>query len=300
MKNKIFKKIILAVFISYIFLLCSCKDEIISNDPNNNTVTVIENEPIWSPDGNSIAFIGKNETGESKIFAIDTNLFNRRILKQDYGQSLDWSPDGQWILFERNGVIYKKRITGDTVTLRLTFEGSCFFPAWSKDGEWIAYDTNLESPDGSNFVWKMRSDGSQKKRIIFAPTHGEVRQPSWFPDGIRLAVIRYLQGYGFDSEIAIIDTNGNSISTLTNDPEQENHPKVSPDGQHITWYRYPNGRTIMLMNSDGTQQRQLLTHAVTPNWSPDSQMLVYTNTTYNDGRIWIMNKDGMGRKKISY
>ena len=295
------------MFLGIIFLVISfsqysCNDEIVTPpvDPNNNEITVYDEEPCWSPDGNSIAYLGGNSADGFKIIAVDTNSLNKRILIQSPGFSLQWSPDGQWILYEWGGIIYKKRISDESLPIQLTFLGGCFNPSWSRDGEWIAFDTNNESPDGSNFVWKMRSDGTSKKRIIFSPSLGEVRAPSWFPDGIRLAVSRYNPSHGFDSEIAIIDTSGNSIAMLTNDSEDDYDPEVSPDGQYILWWKYANGRMIFTMKSDGTLQTQIATHATRPDWSPNSKMITYTNTNYNDGRIWIMNKDGSSRKKISY
>lgn len=146
----------------------------------------------------------------------------------------------------------------------------------------------------------MKSDGTQKKRIIFTPELGEVREPSWFPDGVRLIVSKYSPASGSDSELAIIDTSGNTIAILTNDNETEHNPKVSPDSQMLTWFKAANGNRIFSMKIDGSEQTQINTNAISPSWSPDGKMICYTNTSYNDGRIWIMNKDGSSRKKISY
>ncbi|CAN5486489.1 hypothetical protein BH10BAC5_BH10BAC5_26350 [soil metagenome] len=299
------KNLQLSIFISFI-AIASCQYSCNNNetpitpiDTNDNRITVYDTEPSWSSDGRTIAYGGGSDSAGYKIFAIDTNSQNQRIISTLYGHSISWSPDGKWILYEAGGTIYKKRVGGDTAKVQLTFNGGSFYPSWSKDGEWIAFDCNFESPTGGHFIWKMRSDGSEQKRIIGNDTTGEVRQPDWFPDGIRLVVSRFI-GHGF-SEIAIIDTSGNSLAVLTNDiNEADENPKVSNDGSFITWWKPVGLSRIFVMKADGTEQRQVNSHSIHPNWSPDGKMLTYTNTIYNDGRIWILNINSSIRKKISF
>jgi hypothetical protein len=148
------------------------------------------NSPIWHPSGN---FIGFNYTplkritfpyGEhcTAVYEFDLNLSgfwlidstgtNQRRIFPYRLQTPAWSPDGQWIAFVSNAQIYKMKFTGttfDTTSLtQLTFEGRNFFPAWSPDGEWIVYDSNSESPNGMNFMWKMKANGLQKNGLFMS------------------------------------------------------------------------------------------------------------------------------------
>jgi len=299
MKNKI---TLYSLFIISIFFNFSCNNDTIitPETPIDPRITVLDAEPSWSPNGNFIAYIGSDDKSGNKLLAIDTNGLNKRRLTQIYGESPNISPNGEWIVYERNGKIYKKRIEGDTITIQLTFEGSSFYPSFSRDGEWIAFDSDMDITGGGHFIWKMRSDGTQKKRIFYTPTLGEARMPEWFPDGIRLVIVRFLPSHGYDSEVSIIDTSGNSISVLTNDEDGDYNPKISPDGQYITWWKSVGVSRIYTMKINGTEQTQISTRSIHPNWSPDGKMIAYTNTIFDDGRIWIMNKDGSSRKKITY
>lgn len=304
MRNKILKIFLLTLFLALSYCHYSCKNDnivITPEIPIDPRITVKDAEPCWSPDGNYIGYIGKDSNNIGNILlAIDTNGLNRRRLTQIYGESPNISPNREWILYERNGLIYKKRINGDTATIQLTSGGSSFYPSFSRDGEWIAFDSDMDVTGGGHFIWKMRADGSQKKRIFYTPTLGEARMPEWFPDGIHLVIIRFLPSHGYDSEIGIIDTAGNAISVLTNDNEDDNNPKVSADGLYITWWKAVEVSRIYTMKIDGTENKQICTQSIHPTWSPDGRMIAYTNTIFEDGRIWIMNKDGSSRRKITY
>ncbi len=35
-------------------------------------------------------------------------------------------------------------------------------------------------------------------------------------------------------------------------------------------------------------------------WSPDGQRIVYSDTRLNNRLLWIMNKDGSGKKQLTY
>jgi Tol biopolymer transport system component len=301
----LFKKILMIIknirhlfFLLFLFLFNSCNTNDIVNSTEDTRITVINAEPVWTPDGKSIIFIGgADSVSGNKLLSIDTNSANIRVINSYYGDALNISPDGQWVLFESGKILYKKRIGGDTATVQLTFQGSSYYSAWSRDGLWVAYDSDLGS--GYEF-WKMRSDGSQKRRISTVPAAGIPRAMNWFPDGIHLVVSSYLLPGDF-SDLIIIDTAGNFVSRLTNDGNiNDYNPKVSPDGQYITWWKESNLGTVFTIKVDGTELTKVLGRAIHPSWSPYGNMITYTNNSYGDGRIWVMNKDGTSRRKITY
>jgi len=298
MKN-IFQMFLYLCFFLLVLSNYSCKDDTVTQEEAIETdPTVYDEEPSWSNDGNWIAYVGGDNTNGFKVNAIDINSGNKRLLTQVSVGSPTWVKDDEWIVYEKNGNIFKKRINGDTATVQLTFTGNCFFPSVSKDGQWIAFDSNIETAENMFCVWKIKIDGTQRKRILYAPDEGEVRQPDWFPDGIRLAVSRYFVNHGGAREIAIIDTAGNSIATLTNNVnETDRVPRVSPDGQYIVWWK---DLKVFTIKTDGTELKQIAVNAIYPYWSPDGTKIVYTNVTHDDGRIWIMNKNGSYRRKITY
>lgn len=292
MKKSIFQLFAFLILISLTVWHFSC-----GNDPvvtTSDTEKIIDKDAIWSPNGDYISYVSSFEP--FGIYKINIDGSDKRLIIPSFARNLDFSPDGQWLVYVLGSNIFKSKINGDT-TIQLTFSGSNFSPSWSSDGLWIAFDSNNESPNGMGFVWKMRSDGSQKKRIIYTPTQGEVREPDWFPDNSRLVVTRFV-GHG-GSEIGIMDTSGNSILLLTNDREDDVTPKVSPDGQYVTFCKYINGGQLITVRADGSEHQVVNDrNSRFPTWSPDNLKIAYTNTT--DGRIWYMLKTGSFKTKLSY
>ncbi|MEO8446639.1 MAG: hypothetical protein ABI528_04045 [bacterium] len=301
-QNKLLRTTDLYVFLIFFgtsMFFFSCNDN--SSNSNNEGPRAYDQDPCWSVDGNSIIYQSGLTREDVGIYSIDTNGLNKKeISVPEAVDGIDLSPDGLWAVYSKGGNIFKRKISNikDTVVIQLTFEDGNYNPSWSYDGEWIAYDSNKDSERGQHFIWKMRKDGSMKKRVIGSAYIGEVRQPDWFPDGFRLAVIRYVRASG-EPDVAIIDTNGNQLSYLSYGSNFfVEGPQVSNDGNFVVFLLRENGGKIMTIKSDNTNLN-LLTAENTkgPHWSPDGKMIAYVNS---DGRIWIMNKDGSRNRKVSY
>lgn len=294
---------LLAFLLPIIF--STCKDFPSDNtnnsvDPKNLTETIYDEFPSWLQDGKAISYKGGTIEDGFGLYGIDSSGSNKREIAVPMTIfEYDWSPDGKWIVYSEGRQIYKRNIE-DSRIIKLTSSGGNFFPSWSLDGQWIAYDSDVDSPNGMNFIWKMSADGTEKKRIIYTPDIGEVRQPDWFPDGVRLAVSRYV-GHGAP-EIAIIDTMGQSLKVITNDNKFDLSPKVSNDGKNIIFWRYDNYGEILRASINNDYRIEIVKsgYCKHPNWSPDSELITYSNSSYNDGRIWVMNKDGSNARKISF
>ena len=104
--------------------------------------------PVWSPDGDRIAY---EEWTSGEIRVMDADGANRRRLA-DQGSNPAWSPDGNRIAYEESdgGGIWVMDAHGASQQ-RLTDGWS---PVWSPDGNRIAYN------DGG--IWTMDSDGGQR------------------------------------------------------------------------------------------------------------------------------------------
>jgi Tol biopolymer transport system component len=93
--------------------------------------------------------------------------------------SLDVSNDGQWVVFDLLGDIYKMPIAGGKAT-RLT-DGQAFDgqPNFSPDGKTIVFASDRS---GSENLWVMDPDGGHVRALTKETDHSFV-SPTWTPDG---------------------------------------------------------------------------------------------------------------------
>jgi Tol biopolymer transport system component len=281
--------IVLAIFFS-------CSDDPVKPPPPPppSGSSTIDYEPAWSPDGHTIAYLHiDSSVSLTGIYLIDTNGTNKRLLIGNLARTPDFSPDGNWITFH-SGQIYKIKTNEDSLTL-LTNGNSKYFPSWSPDGEWIAYDDPIVS---SYNIWKVKYDGSITVGISY-----DSRMPSWSPDGRKLVIQKYITGVTFP-EIFTIDTNNQNPTRITYNNNDDLYPRYSPNGQKIIFtqqHEVSINFQIYTINIDGSGLTQLTdTQGYSADYSPDGEKIVYCDSSPNNGRLWIMNKDGTNKKQLTF
>ncbi len=155
--------------------------------------------------------------------------------------NLDVSPDGQWVVFDLLGNIYRIPIEGGEAEL---LSGGVAFeqqPRYSPDGTKIAFTSDRSGADN---IWIMDADGGNSKQI----TKETERLPSsayWTPDGEYLVMkkhFRYIRSLG-GGEIWMHHIKGGAgvqlVERLTWQADQ-NEPAVSPDGRWV-YYSFFTG-----------------------------------------------------------
>jgi len=107
-------------------------------------------------------------------------------------------------------------------------------------------------------------------------------------------------------EIYVMDTNGQNISRLTENPAQDGWPWWTADGKHILFTSDRDGTwQIYIMNPDGSNVKKLTNIPdrtnLYPAASPDGKKVVFSSqvTATNEGDIYIMNLDGSDLHRLT-
>jgi Tol biopolymer transport system component len=287
----------------------------------------LEEDPIWSPDGQKIAYLTTGPSGFGMLHVMNADGTNRIRLPEGNlagavqgGGAPAWSPDGQKIVFVEiySGDLYVINADG-TNEARLTTLPSGYSedatalgsPAWSPDGKRIAFargtvpDTSTASAESStepasasaeglNGIYLINVDGTGLRKLtslagerIFQEFEG----PVWSPDGEKIA-------FYYNGAINVIDADGSGrkeLTARTHDPPQL---AWSPDGKRIAFIGYAS--ELNVINADGSGQRSLtnapgLSYVLWPTWSPDSQKLAFSCPP----DLCVINVDGTGLKRIA-
>ena len=100
----------------------------------------------------------------------------------------------------------------------------------------VNFNMTITDADGNNVI-KISDNGSY---------------PSWSPDGEKIVFDSKRDG---NTDIYVMDTNGNNVKRLTTDPAYDRDPCWSPDGEKIVFVSNRDGNDeIYVMNADGTNQ----------------------------------------------
>jgi Tol biopolymer transport system component len=226
---------------------------------------VPEGHPVWSPDGQRIAFVRWRAGPAWNIYVMNADGSGQRRLTQTPRRPGEpaWSPEGEKIAFSapagRLGAADVFVINADGSGLQnvTTTETTSFDLAWSPDGRQIAY-VEIHLPELGSPLYVVNADGTGKHRLT-PPLAVDLGIPSWSPDGRTLA----FTGVG---GIYAVHADGSGLRKLTG---HGYGPEWSPDGRKIAFISDrddPAHRAsdIFVMNADGSGQRNL-TH--TPNVS---------------------------------
>ncbi|MBA3872160.1 MAG: PD40 domain-containing protein [Anaerolineae bacterium] len=122
-----------------------------------------DTSPKWSPDGRSIVFIsgpiydnkappGTDQSKNDEIFVMDTGGTNLRQLTDNDKRENDpsWSPDGEWIAFNRDNNIFMMDKNGKQYRHVTDTSNGAFEPFWLPDGNEIGFTGFLDALQFAN------------------------------------------------------------------------------------------------------------------------------------------------------
>lgn len=196
---------------------------------------------------------------------------------------------------------------------------SRFNPSWSPEGRYLAVDDRQT-------VYRIDTESGQEipltepEEITLACLGQEstfpvyYHQPSWSPDGGRIALIRWhelapspSQGscdptpfFAFD--LAVIPAGGGVPAMVTEDPPRWGEarfdalPDWSPDGSKIVLQRAETASSSIgiAVVSPGGAVTRLSAFGGRPRWSPDGTKILFTRDEDQDGarEVWTMDAAG--------
>jgi Tol biopolymer transport system component len=244
-------------------------------------------DPVWSPDGRTMAFRAQVAGERATIRALDLVTGVVRRVSAGGGTPL-WSPDGRKLaIAEKHRVLVLG--PGGRRLVAATHPPLETPPAWSPDSRRLAFATNRDLVVASAETKRTRRLTRELRSFWITI------DPAWSPAG-RVVYVGHRRDPG-DLDLHTVRSDGSGVRALTANGAGEFDPAWSPDGRRIAYGR-ARGRSsadVHVMSSDGTNDRRLVADAVSPAWSPDGARLAFER----DGDIWTIGVDGSGLARLT-
>jgi Tol biopolymer transport system component len=288
-------------------------------------VAVAASAPPAVPPQLLVERVRTGRTARHAVLAVRPNgRVVRTVVRGKSVSDVRWAPDAKRLVATRSRGEDGER--EDVVLLsprgrvirRLTTDGRSFAPVWSPDGRWIAYARRGRGERGflEADLWRVRRDGTGRRRVLDPGANVLAVPSAWSPDGALIAYTRavideqrYAAPDGIQTAAHAVTPDGQDDRVLADDAGTA---AWSPDGRLLAFssVRDRNGTLsygdresyateLYVADADGANPRRLTrTEDVNedqPAWSPDSDLIAFQRGEVVDNAqgTWIALTDAL-------
>ncbi len=233
-----------------------------------------------------ILFVQQQHNRANLIF-MDQDGHNQQIAASNFELILspDWSSDGRHVAINSYIAGQSRLEQLDLSTGRMSkfagYKGLNSTPEYSPDGRYIAAAL---SHTGNVEIHIFDTQTNQWRQFTHQP--GIDTSPTWSPDGKSIAFVSNRSG---NPHIYIQEINSNTAKRITRATNYNTSPAWSPRGDRIAIITKKGWEyALATIKTDGSDIRYLVTGTgiESPSWSPNGQMLLYSQEINGLKRVY--------------
>jgi Tol biopolymer transport system component len=258
------------------------------------------NDPDWSVDGSSIVYVS-DRGGKAGLWIYDLASRAESVIESDaQGMSYPvWSPDGQWIAFQRVGTGFGTYIIsrqgGEAARVGPGWAYENWGAAWDIDGKHLVYHA-AEVVDTPLMVHELASGASKRLLETIRPTGWH--WASWSPQGTYLAFHQITENAvgKLDTSLYLANVESTEVrrithSTLVDQAPKKQAPAWMPGGRGFIAILEEKGTTQLAVIEVDNPSPRLLTHSPSHKMeaavSPDGELVAYIAALEDRENIWL-------------
>ena len=232
--------------------------------------------PVWSPDGRSIAF-ESNREGNFAVYLVevDSRSLHRLTPADAEASQPAWSPDGNRIVISmRRGDtsdLYLVNRDGANLTRVTQQPGSQFYAPVSPDGRWLLFGVQFQERKDLYYVGIVQANGSGYR--LLTDSTASSTGPRWSADGRRIEYSRtpilspapgeamrdFARRRDAAGRLVSMAPDGSDSREIGPAPgESEPEPVDSPDGRYAVESRDSAGGGLYLIEKATGRERVLV------------------------------------------
>ena len=276
--------------------------------------------PSWSPDGRELALAEDNVwdfenrntyPSASRLWAINVETRQRRVITEHDAVQPDWSPHGQRLAFwgEQKGGhrdIWTVAASGGEPTPVTDDAFIDWNPVWSPDGDYLYF---LSNRGGEMNLWRVMIDektGALRGAPEAANLPNNCQQVSFARNGSSLIYGQNTRSENlWQIDFDPVSGQVRGVATaLTQGLKRYTFFSLAPDEQSFVYLaRGEPQQDLFVADRTGAPLKRLTDDAaqdIIPRWSPDGSWIAFLSDRGGKYEIWKVRPDGTGLAQMTH
>ena len=214
-----------------------------------------------------------------ELLEVETGLRTVLLTSGHSLQAPNWTADGEYLIYNSNGFLYRYRLADGYVDLLNTgfATRNNNDHVLSFDGTQLGISHHVAEEDGASTIFVLPVEGADEPRRVTLPYVGHSYLHGFSPDAKQVV---FTGGRNGKYDIYLADVATGAETAVTDTPGLDDGPEFSADGRYIYFNSNRSGRMqLWRVDADGSNPTRLTRDDDYNDWfphlSPDGEQIIF-------------------------